>query len=379
MTTDDRTLGREGAPLTSADVMEVLVRFGIVAVLVVLSYRIFSPFMGVVLWGVILAVALYPLQQSVAARLGGRQGTAATLLVVVGLVLIGGPVIMLGSLFAGYIQKTYVAVSSNAVTISPPDPSVAEWPLIGEKLYATWTQAASDLPALIESLEPQIGRLSEQALSAATGTMGDVLLFLGALIIAGIMMAYGGSGSGAIERILSRMAGDENGSRLHTLITATIRSVATGVVGVAFIQALLLGLGFAFAGIPMAGLLAVVVLLVGIVQLPAALISLPAIGYLWWAGDGSTISQIVWTVYLLVAGMADNVLKPILLGRGVDVPMPVILIGALGGMVYAGIVGLFVGAVILAVGYQLFMDWVDHPGAASVGDSGSASGSASAD
>jgi predicted PurR-regulated permease PerM len=110
----------------------------------------------------------------------------------------------------------------------------------------------------------------------------------------------------------------------------------------------------------MAGVLALIVLLIGILQLPALLISLPAIGYLWWAGDGGTVNQIIWTVYLLLAGAADNVLKPMLLGRGVDVPMPVVLIGALGGMVSAGIVGLFIGAVILAVGYQLFMDWVER-------------------
>jgi predicted PurR-regulated permease PerM len=100
-------------------------------------------------------------------------------------------------------------------------------------------------------------------------------------------------------------------------------------------------------------------MLVGILQLPALIISLPAIGYLWWSGDASTTSNIAFTIYLLVAGMADNVLKPILLGRGVDAPMPVILLGALGGMVSAGIIGLFVGAVLLAVGYQIFMEWVD--------------------
>ena len=152
-----------------------------------------------------------------------------------------------------------------------------------------------------------------------------------------------------------------HGPRLHKLTIGTIRSVATGVIGVAFIQALLLGVGFAFAGIPMPGLLALIVMLVGILQLPALVISLPAIGFLWWAGADGTTHNLIWTVYLLVAGMADNVLKPLLLGRGVEAPMPVILIGALGGMVSAGIVGLFIGAVVLAVGYQLFMDWVNQP------------------
>ena len=105
---------------------------------------------------------------------------------------------------------------------------------------------------------------------------------------------------------------------------------------------------------------AVVVLLIGIMQLPALIVSLPVIAYLWMAGDASTTINIVLTIYLLIAGSADNVLKPLLLGRGVDVPMPIVLIGALGGMVSAGIIGLFVGAVLLSVGYQVFMGWVDN-------------------
>ena len=149
------------------------------------------------------------------------------------------------------------------------------------------------------------------------------------------------------------------GPRLQKLATATVRSVAAGVIGVAFIQAILLGMGFMFAGIPAAGVLALLVMFLGILQVPALIVTLPAIAWLWVSGDGSTTSNIVWTIYLGVAGMADNVLKPLLLGRGVDAPMPVILIGALGGMVTGGIIGLFVGGVLLAVGYQLFMEWVD--------------------
>ncbi|HWM29845.1 MAG TPA: AI-2E family transporter, partial [Woeseiaceae bacterium] len=190
-------------------------------------------------------------------------------------------------------------------------------------------------------------------------TAGAVLLFLGSLIVAGIMMAYAESGSRAMQRICSRLTDAARGPRLQKLATATVRSVAAGVIGVAFIQSILLGMGFLLAGIPAAGVLALIVMLIGILQIPALIISLPAVVYLWWSGDGSTTSNIVFTIYLLVAGMADNVLKPLLLGRGVDAPMLVILIGALGGMVTGGIIGLFVGGVLLAVSYQLFMEWVD--------------------
>jgi predicted PurR-regulated permease PerM len=210
----------------------------------------------------------------------------------------------------------------------------------------------------VRQIEPQLRNFYKPILAAAANTAGGVMLFLGSLIVSGIMMAYGESGSRAMLRIFIRLAGPAKGPGLHRLSTATIRSVAMGVIGVAVIQALLLGVGFIIAGVPAAGLLALVVLFVGILQLPALIVSLPVIGYIWWAGDGSTAAQVFYTVYLLVAGAGDNVLKPLLLGRGVDAPMPVILLGALGGMVVGGFIGLFLGAVVLAIGYQLFMGWV---------------------
>lgn len=340
------------------DLTEVFITIGIIAVLAYMSVRIFAPFMGLVLWGLILAVTLYPLHQRLAGKIGGRQGRAATLLVLAGLLLIGTPTAMLGSSFAGRVQEVTQALQNETIQIPAPGKSVAEWPLVGEKVYGVWNQASTNLPALVRKAQPQLKEFSKKMLEMVASTAGGVLAFLGSLIIAGIMMAYGKSGALAMSRIICRVAGKEKGPGFYSLSTATIRSVATGVVGVAFIQALLLGLGFMAAGIPGAGVLAIVVLLIGILQLPALLISLPAIAYLWWAGGDSTMMSIVFTVYLLVAGAADNVLKPLLLGRGVDAPMPIILLGALGGMVSAGLIGLFVGAVILALGYVIFMSWV---------------------
>ena len=342
----------------SKDLLEVLIRAGLILFVVVVSVQVFAPFMGLILWGLILAVALYPLHQRLAKVLKGRQGRAATLLVLAALLLIGVPTVMLGSSFAGHIHDAYTAFNNHDVSIEQPPDSVADWPLIGGKVHEAWSLAANDLPAFLEKVQPQLKNLSERLLSAAASTAGSVLLFLGSLIVAGIMMAYGEAGSQSMGKIMSRISGSVKGRQLQRLSTATVRSVATGVIGVAFIQALLLGLGFLWAGIPAAGVLAIVVLLIGIAQLPATIISLPVIAYIWWSGDASTTFNIVVTVYILVAGLADNVLKPVLLGRGVDAPMPVILLGALGGMVAAGIIGLFLGAVVLAVGYELFMDWV---------------------
>jgi len=343
--------------LVSGDLSDMLIRLGIMALLAVMCARIFAPFAALMLQALILAVALYPVHQRIARWLGGRQGRAATLVVLAGLLLVGMPIVMLGSSFAGEIHNVHTAFQNNEISIRQPDPAVAEWPLVGKKIYAAWSLAADDLPALVEKNKPQLANFSKHLLLIAASTAGAALKFLGSLVIAGIMMAYGRSGSLAMQQIISRLAGSAAGLRLHSLSAATIRSVATGVIGVAFIQAILLGIGFIWADVPAAGILTVVALLFGIAQLPTAVVSLPVIGYLWWAGD-STIANVMFTIYLLAASGADNFLKPVLLGRGVDAPMPVILLGALGGMISSGIIGLFIGAVLLAVGYQIFMGWV---------------------
>ncbi len=343
----------------SKDLMNTLIRFALLALIAILSYRIFAPFEGMMLWGLILAVALYPLHQGLAKRMGQKQGRAATLIVVIGLLVIGVPTGFVATSFVNEILGLRDTLSSGNLSIPQPNPSVAGWPLVGEKLHAAWQLAASDFPAFVQQYAPWIKETTKSALKLLQSGAGGIFLFLASLIVAGIMMAYGESGSAAMGRIYNRLSGPEKGPRLFRLTVATIRSVATGVVGVAFIQALLLGVGFVLAGIPGAGILSLIVLLIGIVQLPALVITLPVIAYLWWAGDASTMASVFYTVYLLVAGAADGFLKPMLLGRGVDAPMPVILLGALGGMVSAGIIGLFIGAVILAVSYEVFMAWVN--------------------
>jgi len=347
---------------SSSHIVEGLIRFGLIAIILVLCAQVFSPFASIAGLGLILAVALYPLHRSLAARMGGRQGAAATVLVLSGLLLLGVPTVMLGGSLAGQANALYTDIEAGNLEVPVPSPTVQDWPVVGERLYTAWNSAAEDLQGFVETKHTKIRDLSRLAIATAAGTVGTVLAFLGSLIVAGIIMAFGTSGSAAMLRIFSRLAGSDRGPKLQTLSTATIRSVATGVVGVAFIQALLLGIGFMLAGIPAPGVLALIALFLGILQVPALLVSFPAIAYLWWTGgDDGTLMNVLLTIYLLVATLADNVLKPMLLGRGVEAPMPVILIGALGGMVTYGMIGLFTGPVVLAVGYVVFMGWVDGP------------------
>jgi predicted PurR-regulated permease PerM len=338
--------------------LDVLIRAGLIFVLAMLCYQVFAPFLTLMVWALILAITLYPLHQALAGRLAGKQGLAATLLVIVGVALIVAPTAVLTSSLGDSVHQLVNDVRSNSLQIPPPRPGVETWPFIGKKAHAFWSKAHDDLPALVQSMQPKIGELTKTALGVVASIGGGLLKFLASFIIAGIIMAYGQAGDRGSRAVFDRVVGTTRGAEFCRLSTATIRAVAQGVIGVAFIQAIIVGLCLLVAGIPWAGVLAAIVLVLGIAQVPALLVTLPAIGYIWWSGDYGNGAAIGYTVLLVLAGMTDNVLKPLMLGRGVDAPMPVILLGALGGLAAAGILGMFVGAALLALGYQIFMSWV---------------------
>jgi len=329
----------------------------LIGFLVVRCYQIFQPFMGLMLWSVILAVALYPLHTWIARKMAGRNGRAATTLVLVILLSVLIPATLLVFSFADSTTTLVKHVQSGTLQVPVPNQSIAGWPVVGEKLYALWLAAHTDLGAVVAKYEPKIAVVTKQLLHYAASAGTGILMFLVALVLAGIWMAYGASAHAGALAIAKRMAGAEKGETLVALSTATIRAVAQGVIGIACVQALLLGAGFILVGIPAAGIWALLVLLLGIMQIPASLVSLPTIIYVFYTNDSTPVA-VMFTVYTLVAGSVDNVLKPLVLGRGVDAPMPVILLGALGGMATGGIIGLFLGSVMLALGYQLFMAWV---------------------
>jgi predicted PurR-regulated permease PerM len=349
----DKTLEK----LISRKVLDLFIRVGLIGFLVVYCYQIFKPFIGLMLWSVILAVALYPLHTIIARKMGGKDGRAATVLVLAILMGVFIPSTLLAFSFADSTTGLVKQVHSGTLQVPAPNESVAGWPLVGEKVYAFWSAAHTDMGAVITKYEPKIALVTKQILGYAASAGTGILMFLVALVLAGIWMAYGSSGHAAAKAIAKRMAGAEEGETLVALSTATIRAVAQGVIGIACIQALLLGAGFILVGIPAAGIWALLVLLLGIVQIPPVLVSVGTIIYVFSTNESTTVA-VMFAVYTLVAGSADNILKPLMLGRGVDAPMPVILLGALGGMATSGIIGLFLGSVMLALGYQLFMAWV---------------------
>lgn len=338
--------------------LDVLIRAGLLAVMVMFCVQILNPFFNLMLWAVILAVTLYPWQNKLRKRLGLSDGYTAALIVFIAIAILVAPTLLLGNSLMKSVQGAVAVIKSDSIHIPLPPDTLGTWPLIGKPLQTLWMSAATDLPNLIQKYIPEIKGISLSLL----GTLGDFsmgfLIFIGALIIAGIVMAYGERGHFSAVHIVSRICGPAKGPKITDLCTATVRAVALGVIGIAFIQMLLVGAGLLLMGVPAAGLLALAVLLLGIMQLPATLITIPVIIFVMGT-EGVSTATIVFAIYLFVAGLVDNVLKPLLLGRGVNVPMPVVLIGALGGMVTGGIIGLFIGPVLLAVSYQLFWQWVN--------------------
>jgi predicted PurR-regulated permease PerM len=223
------------------------------------------------------------------------------------------------------------------------------------------------MPAFTRKFGPQLTTFSKWALAQAGGTIGAVLALVLAVILAAITLAYSDSARAFILSLLARVTGDRvRGEHYMKVIGATVRSVANGVIGVAFVQALFCGIGFFVLGIPGAGILSLLAMVLGVLQVPVVIVTLPAIIYAFSAK--TTTVAILFTVWFIISGMSDAALKPLMIGHGLEVPMPVILLGVIGGVIAYGLVGLFVGAVLLAVGYVLFREWLDAPPVPSTGD-----------
>jgi len=344
---------QQATPTTQA--IEIAIRLGIIFLIIAWCLQILSPFISLIAWGAIIAIAIYTPFLKLVDKLGGRKKLAVTLIAIGSIAAILVPVILLSTSMVESATTIGDQINSGTVKIPPPSESVREWPLVGEKTYAFWHQASVNLGALLKKYPQQLATVGKKLLGAAKGVGSGILQFIVSMVIAAVFLSSADSASAAMKRLATRLAGD-GGEPMLNLSTATIRSVAVGVIGIAFIQAVLGGLGMMFAGVPAAGLLAIIILVLAIAQLPPILVLLPVIFYVFSAE--STTVAVIFMIWSIFVSMSDAVLKPMLLGRGVDAPMLVILLGAIGGMITSGIVGLFIGAVILALGYNLFGVWI---------------------
>jgi len=339
--------------------LEATIKIGVVALLVIWCFEIVKPFIIPILWGIIIAVGIFPLYRKLRSLVGERAGIAAAIMTGALLLLMVGPVVLLVSMMADNIQVLSQQLRDGSLTIPPPPPGIKTWPVVGVPIEKFWSLAADNLSAAVQQLAPILKGVAKPLLSAAAAVGFSMVEFLIAVVLAGVFLAYSEEGH-RISRSIGRRLAGQQGAELVDLSEATMRSVARGVLGVAMIQAFMAGLGLVLVGVPFAGLWTVVGLILAILQIGVGFVMLPAVFYVFSTND--TLPAVLFLIWAIFTVTIDNFLKPILLGRGVDVPMAVIFMGAIGGMLMSGIIGLFVGAILLALGYKVFLAWLDTQG-----------------
>ena len=345
----------DSSKLFEKNAIESAIKIGILGTMVFATFRIIQPFIMPVAWGIIIAVAVEPLVGKIAKMLGGRRKSASVLFSLVVIAALVIPSFMLVSSSIDTVQSVATSLENDTLKVPPPPAGVEEWPLIGSSLHKSWSLASTNLEAALHKFAPQLKAAGGALLGKVGGGVKAVFMFIISVAIAGALLATVEKGTTVMSRIVTRFAGNK-GPEIITLATATIRGVMQGVIGVAVIQAILSAIGMIIVGVPAAGLWAGLVMILAIIQLPPIIVLGPIAAWVFTFAD--TMPAVIFLIWALLVSGCDGFLKPILMGRGVDAPMLVILIGALGGMMVSGIIGLFVGAVVVAITYTLFMAWV---------------------
>jgi predicted PurR-regulated permease PerM len=335
------------------DVIQIAIRLGLLVALVYWCFVLVQPFIAILAWSAVLAVALYPLHAWLSERLGQRAKLSACIITVIAIAIVIGPVTWLG--FGLVEGLRTISEQIDPEWVPSPPATIKEWPLIGEKLYDLWNQASTNLAAVLSPLVPRIKPIVRSMLGMAGSVSFGALKFLIAVILAGFLLPTGPQFVAAIRNLLAQVL-PQRSEEFVALAGATIRTVSQGVIGIAVVQSFLIGIGLKLGGFAHAGLIAFLVLVLSIVQIGPSIVLLPCVIWIWMTKDSAT--ALFMTIYLVVVGLADNVLKPLLMGRGLTTPMPVMFIGLLGGTLAHGIVGLFIGPIVLAVGWELMMAWI---------------------
>jgi len=338
--------------------VELALRLAALALILYWSIVLIRPFIAVIAWSVILAVSLYPTFSRVAALLGGRRRLAAALVSVIFLLILLGPATWVAIGVADAIRGLYEQLATGDLVVPAPPAAVKTWPIIGDALYQFWDLAFTNLKAAAEKIMVYVKPYGRNLLGLARGAGLGALEFLASVIVAGLLLPSAPSLVDGVKRVFRRIDADR-GDAFVDMAGVTIRTVSRGVIGISLLQALLAGIGLFVAGIPAAGLITFAVLVLGIIQVGPSIVLIPLIIWSWMTME--TTSALLFTLYFVPVNLLDNLLRPLVMGRGLTTPLPVILIGVIGGTLAHGIVGLFLGPIVLAVLWELLVVWTAEP------------------
>jgi predicted PurR-regulated permease PerM len=348
----EEALGRDRLMATFVD---VAIRLGALGLFLYWTFLFVSPFITIAIWSVVLTVALYPVFDWTAQRLGGRRRLAAALITICSLLVVIGPATWLVFSLIESLRTIFERLDLSILSLPPPPISVKEWPLIGAQVYQFWDLAATNFSAamakIVVDLKPWAGSVLQIAADAGTG----ILKFFASIVVAGFLFSPAPSLVATLAGFSRRLT-SKRGEEFLSLAAATIRTVSRGVVGISALQALLAGIGLMIAGVPGASLITSAVLIFGIIQIGPSIVIIPVVIWAWTAME--TTTALLFTAYMVPVSLLDNVLRPIVMGRGLDTPMLVILIGVIGGTLAYGITGLFLGPIVLVVFWELLVAWI---------------------
>jgi predicted PurR-regulated permease PerM len=315
---------------------------------------IIRPLLAILVWSAIIAVALYPVFYWLSSKLYGYRVVAACAITVLSLLLMLGPATWLGLSLADSVRVLITRLGEGTIALPPPPEAIKHWPLIGNKAYETWDLASTNLRALLAQAVPYLKPVGGTLLGVA-GSFGiNLLKFIAATIISGFLFIPGPALVESIKNVLRHLAG-ARGAMFVDMAGATVRTISRGIIGVAVLQALLAGIGLIIAGVPAPGLISFLVLLLGIIQIGPSIILVPLVIWSWFAMDAT--SAALFSLYMIPVNLLDNVLRPLVMAKGLDTPMWIILLGVFGGTIVHGMIGLFVGPVVLSIAWQLIVLW----------------------
>lgn len=339
-------------------VVDLAVRLSLLGLFAWFALWMVAPFLSLILWSIVLSVALYPVFAWLRDATGGRPRLAALLLTATVFAILLGPATVLVSSLVHSLEALAQQFHGQAFSFPPPPPQLNDIPAIGPVLTRTWIQATGNIEGFLETYRSALFSVGEWLLRAVAGLAGSVFIIVAAVPVSALLHFPGPRLVVALRAFARRVAGD-HGSEFVDLAGATIRNVARGVVGVAAIQSLLIGVGLLVADVPAAGLLSLAALILAIVQIGTLPVVLPLLVWFWI--ERPTGSAVLLTAWLIPVSLIDNVLKPLLMGKGLPTPMLVILVGVIGGTISFGVIGLFLGPIVLAVFYELLVYWVADP------------------
>lgn len=342
-------------PSSNNSVYDVTIRLIIVLLITAWCLMLMYPFASIMLWSLILAIALQPVHSRVTRLLGNSPKLASVLIILLLLLIIIFPVWLLIGSLVEEVKILKASYDGGMLQIPPPAEQIKSWPVVGEKIFAFWSSATGDIEQIIIKYKDELLTIGSQIGKSIVNAVGGIIQIMISLVIAGVLLVVDGVGE-SIKKFF-RKVGGQKGDALAALTHKVIGNVVKGILGESLIMAILHGIVFLLAGIPYAGIWTLLVFVLAVLQMPVFIVTVPIMVYCFALKE--MVPAIMWSVSLVVVSLTDNFLTPLMLGKGAPVPMIIIFIGVIGGLLLSGFIGLFTGAVVMALGYTLFVEWVN--------------------